>query len=256
MRRRPLVVGNWKMHKTPAETRSFIETFLRLWGQSEAVEAALLPPFTSLACAEELLAATKIALGAQDLYVGENGAFTGEISGAMLRACGCRYVLVGHSERRALFREDDALLNRKLDAAFAAGLFPVLCVGETLDERQQGRTEIKIEAQLSTDLAGISREDLSSLVIAYEPIWAIGTGETATPNQAQEAISLIRDWLANAYGKGVSETVRILYGGSVTPENAAALVEGPDTDGFLVGGASLSPDSFTQIIGAVEAAYS
>jgi triosephosphate isomerase len=240
------------MHKTPAETRSFIETFLPLWKSSRAVEVALLPPFTSLESAERLLVDTEIALGAQDLYVGESGAFTGEVSGDMLRACGCTYVLVGHSERRALFHEDDSLLNRKLRAAFAAGLSPVLCIGETLNERRQGRTEAKIGTQLSADLLEISRFDLSSAVIAYEPIWAIGTGETATPDQAQEAIFFIRNWLSHAYDEEISEVVRILYGGSVTPENATALIAEPDIDGFLVGGASLLPSSFAQIITAVE----
>lgn len=256
MRRRPLVAGNWKMHKTPAETGSFIETFLRRWKPSEAVEVALLPPFTNLDTARSLLENSKIALGAQDLYVEEQGAYTGEISGGMLLACGCRYVLVGHSERRALFHEGETLLNRKLVAAFAAGLFPILCIGETLDERRKGHTEVKIQTQLSADLADVSREDLSSLVIAYEPIWAIGTGETATSDQAQETVLFIRDRLAKAYGKKLSESLRILYGGSVTPENAASLIEGPDIDGFLVGGASLSPESFAQIIGEVESSYS
>ena len=256
MSRRPLVAGNWKMNKTPAETRTFIEAFKSLWKPNADVEAALLPPFTSLDVACGLLENGEVALGAQDLYVEERGAYTGEVSGGMLRACGCTYVLVGHSERRALFHEDDALLHRKLGAAFAAGLSPVLCIGETLDERRRGHTEVKLTAQLSADLVGVPSERLSSLVIAYEPIWAIGTGETATPEQAQEAVAFTRERLAKVYDAGLASTVRILYGGSVTPENAAFLIEEPDVDGFLVGGASLAPESFVQIIGAVEAAYS
>ena len=256
MRRRPLVAGNWKMNKTSADTRTFIEAFTSLWKPNAAIEAALLPPFTSLDAARGLLKNGEIALGAQDLCVEERGAYTGEVSGGMLRACGCTYVLVGHSERRALFHEGDALLHRKMGAAFAAGLSPILCIGETLDERRRGQTEVRLTAQLSADLVGAPREQLSSLVIAYEPIWAIGTGETATPEQAQEAVAFIRERLAKVYDEGLASSVRILYGGSVTPENAASLIGEPDVDGFLVGGASLSPESFARIIGAVEAAYS
>ena len=246
MMRRRLIAGNWKMNKTPTETEEFVRSFVVEVKDNEAVEILLFPPFTSLQLAGRLLSETRIALGGQNFHFETKGAFTGEISLAMLKDCGCSHVLVGHSERRALFREDDELLNRKLKAAISAGLLPILCVGETLEEHRQGRVEEKITAQLAADLTGVSAA--SSIVIAYEPIWAIGTGETASPEEAQETIHMIREWLATAYDQQTAEEVRILYGGSVKPENTAALMAQPDIDGALVGGASLSPESFTQII--------
>ncbi len=246
MIRRLLIAGNWKMNKTPAETEEFIRSLVVGVKENEAVEVLLFPPFTSLQLAGRLLSEAGIALGGQNFHFETKGAFTGEISLAMLKDCGCTHVLVGHSERRALFREDDELLNRKLKAAISAGLLPILCVGETLEEHRQGRVEEKITAQLAADLTGVSAA--SSIVIAYEPIWAIGTGETASPEEAQETIHMIREWLAQAYDEQTAERVRILYGGSVKPENTAALMAQPDIDGALVGGASLSPESFAQII--------
>ena len=250
MDRRTLIAGNWKMNKTPAETESYIKSFMKLLHNDSRIEVLLLPPFTGLERAGKLLSETTIALGGQDLHFETGGAFTGEISSEMLKACGCSYVLVGHSERRALFEENDSLINRKLHAALAAGLHPILCVGETLEEHRQGRVEERITAQLGADLAQIKAAEASLVVIAYEPIWAIGTGETATPMGAQGTIHVIREWIAAAYDQNVAETMRILYGGSVKPENTASLLHQPDIDGALVGGASLSPDSFAQIVAA------
>jgi len=250
MDRRVLIAGNWKMNKTPTETEAFISAFSELRTVSDEVEVLLLPPFTSLDCAGRLLAGTRIALGAQDLHFEEAGAFTGEISAEMLKACGCTYVLAGHSERRTLFREDDPLVNRKLSAALASGLLPILCVGETLEEHRQGRVEERITSQLIADLDAVDAEEMASIVIAYEPIWAIGTGETASPEEAEETICLIRGWIAATYDEHRAAAMRILYGGSVNPENTASLIAQPNIDGVLVGGASLDPDSFARIVTA------
>lgn len=250
MDRRVLIAGNWKMNKTLPETEAFISAFLKLLTEDEQVDVLLLPPFTSLDRAGRLLAGTEIALGAQDLHFEQAGAFTGEISAEMLRACGCTYVLVGHSERRALFREDDSLINRKLRAALAANLRPILCVGETLEEHRQGRVEERITSQLIADCDAVDAAEIVSVVIAYEPIWAIGTGETATPQIAEEIICTIRQWIATTYDEQSAVTVRILYGGSVKPENTASLIAQPNIDGALVGGASLDPDSFARIVAA------
>ena len=247
MARTILIAGNWKMHKTPDETEEFISTFTEDYTDISGVEILIIPPFTSLERAGRLLAGTSIQLGAQDVYHEDEGAYTGEVAPRMLLACGCSYVIVGHSERRALFHEDDAVVNRKLKAAVAAGLSPILCVGETLDEHRAGKVTDKITHQLSADLAGVGRDELSRVVIAYEPIWAIGTGETATPEEAQGTIKMIRAWIGENYASDAAEEIRILYGGSVKPGNAAALLSQPDIDGALVGGASLKPESFAQI---------
>ena len=247
MKRTVLIAGNWKMHKTPDETEGFIREFTRAYSGDPRVEVLLIPPFTSLERAGRLLAGTGISLGAQDVYHADEGAYTGEVSPRMLMACGCSYVIVGHSERRALFHEDDTVVNRKLRAAVSAGLSPILCVGETLDEHRAKKVEEKITRQLSAGLAGVGRDELSHVVIAYEPIWAIGTGETATPEEAQGTIKMIRDWIEENYDASAAEGIRILYGGSVKSENAASLLSQPDIDGALVGGASLNPDSFAQI---------
>jgi len=250
MARRRLIAGNWKMNKTPEETETFVRAFLPLLPADDGVEVALFPPFTSLDRAGPLLAESGVALGAQDLHFEEAGAFTGEVSAAMLLACACRYVLVGHSERRALFHEDDALVNRKLRRALAAGLTPVLCLGETLEERKRGETKRRVDSQLAAGLDGVSGRDVASLVIAYEPVWAIGTGEAATPQAAQEVMGRLRDRVGSAHGHAAQEGVRLLYGGSVTPENAPAFFEQADVDGALVGGASLKPDLFGRTVAA------
>ncbi len=247
MDRTMLIAGNWKMHKTPDETEEFIREFSGAYNVGPETEILIIPPFTSLERAGRLIPGTGIGLGAQDLYFEEEGAYTGEIAPRMLLSCGCSYVLVGHSERRALFHEDDLTVNRKLLAALSAGLSPILCIGETLDEHRAGRVAEKITGQLAADLAGVGGEDLKRVVIAYEPIWAIGTGETATPEEAQGTIKLIRSWIEENYDAHAAEGIRILYGGSVKPDNAAALLSQPDIDGALVGGASLQPESFAQI---------
>jgi len=248
--RTKLLAGNWKMHKTPDETEAFVRGLLPLLAHRADVEVAILPAFPSLDRAGRLLAGTPVSLGAQDLYSEPFGAFTGEVSAEMLRACGCRYVLVGHSERRALFREDDPLVNRKLKAALAGGLIPILCVGETLTERREKRTEERVLTQLAGALAGVHAEALSSLVVAYEPIWAIGTGEASSPEEAQAVVHRIRDWFDALHGRTIANRVRLLYGGSVTPANAASVLREQDVDGALVGGASLVPESFAKIVAA------
>jgi triosephosphate isomerase len=249
--RRRLVAGNWKMHSTPAETESFVTRFVPLV-RSATAEIAIFPPFTSLDRAGRLLRGGPIGLGAQDVYFETKGAFTGAVSPDMLAACGCHYVLVGHSERRHVFGEGDAVVRRKLDAALAGGLYPVLCVGETLAERRGGRTYDVLEAQLTAGLRRLEKALLPRVVIAYEPVWAIGTGETATPGQAQEACAWIRDWLTRAFSPGDAAGLRILYGGSVKPDNAPLLLTLPDVDGALVGGASLDPNGFAAIVAAAE----
>ena len=250
MTRTKLLAGNWKMHKTPDETEAFVRRFLPLLFPRVDVEVALLPSFPSLDRTGRLLAGIAVSLGAQDLYSEPFGAFTGEVSAEMLRACGCRYVLVGHSERRALFREDDPLVNRKLKAALAGEIIPILCVGETLTERREKRTEERVLTQLAGALIGVHAESLSSLVVAYEPVWAIGTGEASSPEEAQAVVHRIREWFDALHSRTVANRVRLLYGGSVTPANADSFLREPDVDGALVGGASLVPESFARIVAA------
>jgi triosephosphate isomerase len=247
--RRKFIAGNWKMNKTVDETEQFISELLPNLEAVNPLDIIIIPPFTSLDRAGKLLAKTPVKLGAQDLHYEQKGAFTGAISAPMLKACGCRFVLVGHSERRELFGEDDTIVSRKLNAAIENGLMPILCVGETLSEHDQ--VEKKITFQLEHDLKGIDSKKLTWVTIAYEPIWAIGTGKTATPQVAQQTISMIRKWIASHYSQTESQQIRILYGGSVKPENAASLMSQPDIDGALIGGASLVPESFWQIIRAV-----
>jgi triosephosphate isomerase (TIM) len=248
MTRRRLIAGNWKMNKTPDETEAFVRALLQGGSLPDAVDVLLFPPFTSLERAGTLLHRTGVALGAQDVHPAASGAYTGEISCEMVAACGCEYVLAGHSERRTLFAEPDEFVHRKLRAALAAGLRVVLCVGETLAEHQAGETEDKVMFQLTADLAGLSTEAMERVVVAYEPIWAIGTGETATPEQAQETIHLIRHSIAIEFGESAASGIRILYGGSVKPQNAASILDQDDIDGALIGGASLSAESFKAII--------
>ena len=250
MPRRCLVAGNWKMNKTPEETGAFIEAFLPNLVDSPNVEVLLIPPYTSLESADRRLAGSSVRLGAQDLFHEASGAYTGAISAPMLVACGCRYVLAGHSERRHVFGDDDAIVRRKLVAALDGGLLPILCVGETLAERRGGETEAILTRQLSAALDDSEAGTMGRIVVAYEPVWAIGTGETATPEQAQEAIAGIRAWLSGRFDRPTAERARILYGGSVKPENAADLLARPDIDGALVGGASLDPEALAAIVDA------
>ena len=249
--RKKFVAGNWKMNMTSSEVTPYLETFRKEIEEVNDVDIALIPPFTALAKASELLGGTqKIRLGAQNLSPEGRGAFTGEISAAMLRDLFVRYVLVGHSERRRLFGETDEIVRRKLVAALATELRPILCVGETLEERQAGQEKVVLETQLHGALAGLSKEDLAEVIVAYEPVWAIGTGLTAPPDQAQEAHQFIREYIAKLSGGDISCKTRILYGGSVTADNAKELLFQPDIDGALVGGASLDPRGFAKIVTA------
>jgi triosephosphate isomerase len=249
--RRPIIVANWKMHKTVAETREYIERFRSLIEGAEG--AALAPPFTALPAAGQALQGSQIKLAAQNMHYAEQGAFTGEISPIMLCKLGCTYVIIGHSERRGHFHESDDLINQKLQSAFAHDLIPILCVGENLDERKAGHTELVLERQIRTDLEGLSAEDVGHLVIAYEPIWAIGTGQTASPDDAQAGARFIRERVAVLYGEKIADELRIQYGGSVNSKNAHSLLAQPDVDGALVGGASLDPVEFARIVKAAEA---
>jgi len=241
-----LIAGNWKMHKTLEETERFIEEFLPKVENIGDADVLIIPPYTSLDRAGGLLSDRGVALGAQDVHYEEEGAFTGAISAAMLVSCGCSYVLIGHSERRELFGDDDTIVARKLHAALNSGLKPILCVGETLAEHD--RVEEKITRQLHDDLADMGAERMTEITIAYEPIWAIGTGKTATPEMAQETIGMIRRWIAKHYSDAAAQEIRILYGGSVKPENAASLLVQPDIDGALVGGAALQPDNYNAMV--------
>jgi triosephosphate isomerase len=236
------------MHKTIAETRAFASAFASRIQGAERVEVAIAPPFTALAALAEALAGTRIALAAQNVHPETSGAFTGEVSLDMLVELGCRYVILGHSERRALFGETDAFIADKVAAVQAAGLRPILCVGETLEQREAGRTLEILGGQLEGSLASADAGQADQLVVAYEPVWAIGTGKTATPQIAQEAHAFVRSWLCKRFGESPAEAIRIQYGGSVKPDNAAELLSEPDIDGGLVGGASLDPESFSAII--------
>ena len=245
--RTPFFAANWKMHKTTAETADFARAFAPLVRDVVDVEIAIAPAFTALAALRSALGASRIALAAQNAHFESKGAFTGEISVAMLVDVGCRYVILGHSERRALFAEADALIAKKLRAVQAGGLRPILCVGESLAEREAGRTFDVLRRQLEGSLADADPSRATELVIAYEPVWAIGTGKTATPELAQEAHAFVRARLAERFGRA-AESIRIQYGGSVKPENAPELMAQADIDGALVGGASLDPLSFSAII--------
>lgn len=249
--RRKLIAGNWKMNKTSAEAKSFVRDLLDLMGKPDDVEVLLCPPYTALtACQEALENSTELVLGAQNLHFEVSGAFTGEISAVMLRDLFCRYVIIGHSERRQLFGETDEIVNKKAVAAMASRLRPIICVGETLQEREAGKTLQVIEKQCREGFKGFTAEQWSNVVVAYEPVWAIGTGKTATSAQAQEVHAAIRKLIAALAGETVAEKVRILYGGSVKPDNAKELMFQEDIDGALVGGASLEVEPFVKIIKA------
>ncbi len=248
MSRRPIIAGNWKMHKTIAEALALVQEIKEAAAGCDGVEVVVCPPFTALAPVVEALKGTEIEVGAQNTHWEDKGAYTGEISPVMLRDAGCRYVIVGHSERRQYFGETDENVNRKVKAVLAQGLTPIMCVGETLAEREAGVTQKVVQTQTGAGLAGLTQEQAAGIVIAYEPVWAIGTGKTASDEDAQQVISFIRDVAAGLYGNDAARRVRIQYGGSVKPENAAGLMAKPDIDGALVGGASLEAASFTGII--------
>ena len=255
MIRRKIIAANWKMNLTPGEAANYLQAFLSELSAVDDVEVVLIPPFTALPVLVERSERSQfIRLGAQNMHWERNGAFTGEISAPMLRALFCKYVILGHSERRQLFGETDEMVHRKVVAAYASGLRPMLCIGESLEEREAGQLDGVLARQLQIALAGIETRELAELVVAYEPIWAIGTGRTATPDQAQEAHHHIRFVLTQISDKATADRIRIQYGGSVKPDNAEELMRQPDIDGALVGGASLDPRSFAQIIRATERA--
>jgi triosephosphate isomerase len=249
--RRPLIAGNWKMHMTHLDAIGLVQklAFSLKETQLDAAEVAVLPPFTALRSVQTLVTGDKLEIGygAQDLSVHDSGAYTGEVSGAMLAALGCSFVTVGHSERRQYHREDDALVAAKAAAAVRNGITPIVCVGENLEIRRSGGHVEHVTDQGATSLDGLTAEQVAGIVVAYEPVWAIGTGEVATPDDAQEVCGALRRWLAEQFGPDAAAGVRILYGGSVKAANTAGILAGPDIDGALVGGASLDADDFAQI---------
>jgi triosephosphate isomerase len=245
-----IVAGNWKMNTTRETARQLASGIVKGLGAEERVVVILCPPFPYLIGVGEAIAGSKVALGAQNCYDQPKGAFTGEVSPAMLLDVGCRYVIIGHSERRHVMGESDTMVNRKVRAALSAGLDIILCVGETLAERQEGRAEEVFFRQVATALAGLDANNLSHLTLAYEPVWAIGTGHTATPEVAQRAHSRIREHIAKQFGEKMAAELPILYGGSVNAKNARELFSQPDLDGGLIGGASLEVESFLGIVRA------
>ncbi len=244
--KRLLIAGNWKMNKTVPEAIELVRELKERLKGVEDRDVLVCPPFTALYPVGRELEGSSILMGAQNMFYEEKGAFTGEISPVMLKDVGCSYVILGHSERRHIFGESDELINRKVISAVNHDLIPILCVGETLQEREEGRTQEVVERQVREGLKGLKPEN--EFVIAYEPVWAIGTGRSATPEMAQEVHAFIREILTELFGKEKAEGVRILYGGSVKPENAKGLLEMPDIDGALVGGASLKAESFSAIV--------
>jgi triosephosphate isomerase len=252
---RPFIAGNWKMHNTIKESIDLVKAICDAGTDIEKSEVVVIPPFTALYAVQELLHECSVRLGAQNLFWEEKGAFTGEISPAMLRDSGCSYVTVGHSERRQFFGETNDSVNKKIKAALSNGLTPIMCIGETIEEREQEKTIQKIETQIEEGLEGISTEQMKNMVFAYEPIWAIGTGLTATPEQAQEVHSFIRDKLKEKHGIDTSSCAIILYGGSVKPASTFSLLKEKDINGALVGGASLAAEPFIEIIKEAVKAY-
>jgi len=246
--RRPFIAGNWKMHKTVRETEAFIDELKKRIPEHPPVDVALAPPFIALEAAMRATEGTMIGVAAQNVFWEEKGAFTGEISPGMLTSLGVTMAIIGHSERRQYFGETDQTVNRRLRAALAANLLPILCIGETLEEREAERVNEVLERQIREGLQGVDAQLANRVVVAYEPVWAIGTGRTATPEIAQETHAFIRQTLASMYNKMLANQVRILYGGSVKPGNTADLMAQPDIDGALVGGASLDADVFAEII--------
>jgi triosephosphate isomerase len=248
MSRKKLIAANWKMFKTPVEAKAFVDAFLPLVAGHTRDEIALFPSPVLLPAVIEAARGSNVAVGAQNIHFAEEGAYTGETSVLQLKAVGGTHTLIGHSERRQYFGETDEIVNKKLHTALKHGIVPVVCLGEVLEERECGKTEHVCRKQVAGALAGIVPEAAATIVIAYEPVWAIGTGKTATPEMAVEAHRIIRSEVARLLGEGVAAKMRILYGGSVKPDNATALMSEEEIDGALVGGASLKPDSFTAIV--------
>lgn len=250
--RTPLIAGNFKMFKTAAETVSYVNDLRSLIKDVRGVDIAIAPPFTSLTAAVDAAKGSAILVGAQDMHWEREGAFTGEISAAMIRGAGATHVIIGHSERRTLFGETNDTVNKKTHAAITGGLVPIVCIGETLEQRDRNETMAVLDRQIKEGFDRITGEQLSALVIAYEPVWAIGTGRNATPAQAGEAHFHIRQRLKQWFGLDASGKCRVLYGGSVKPDNIAKLIAEPDVDGALVGGASLDPKAFASIVAAAQ----
>ncbi len=248
MPRKKLIAANWKMYKTPDQTCEFFRNFLPLVWDHTRDEIAICPPYIDIPTAVEAAKDSSVGIGAQNMFWEKEGAYTGEISTAMILAAGCKYVIIGHSERRQYFGETDDTVNKKLKVALDAGLIPIVCVGEVLEEREAGLTGDVLRRQCTNAFREISAERAAKMVVAYEPVWAIGTGKTATPQIANEAHLVIRAEAETAFGKDFSDKLRILYGGSVKPDNAKALMSQDEIDGALVGGASLDPKSFAAIV--------
>ena len=246
--RKPIIAGNWKLFKTISESVELVTLLKREFVDIEAIDLVVCPVFTSLAEVSDLLVETNISVGAQDLYWEDSGAFTGEVSAPLIKDAGAKYVIIGHSERRQYFNETNETVNKKIKAALKHELIPIVCIGEVLAERESNKTFDVIKAQCDGSFAGLTDKEMECLVIAYEPVWAIGTGKTATSQQAQEVHLFIRDLLKKRFGQELAVKVRIQYGGSVKPENIAELMSQPDIDGALVGGASLKNDTFSQIV--------
>ncbi len=251
--RRAVIAGNWKMNMTPSEAKVAVEKTALLTKGLNGCDVVLCVPFVDIAVAAKAAEGTSVKIGAQNVHFEEKGAFTGEISAKMLNESGAEYVIIGHSERRQYFGETDETVNKRTKAALAAGLKVILCLGEVLEQRQSGITGEVVAMQTKLDLAGVSAEDMANVIIAYEPVWAIGTGLTATPDQAEEVCALIRKTLAGLYGNDVAEATTIQYGGSMNDGNAAELLSKVDVDGGLIGGASLVPEKFLKIVEAAQA---
>jgi triosephosphate isomerase len=248
MSRKALIAANWKMYKTPAEGKAFVDAFLPLVAGHDRDEIVLFPSPVLLPTVIEAAKGSNVAVGAQNIHFAEEGAYTGETSIGQLKAVGGTHTLIGHSERRQYFAETDAIVNKKLHTALKHGVVPVVCIGEVLEEREAGKTEVVLKTQVTGAFAGITAAMAHAIVIAYEPVWAIGTGKTATPEMAADAHRMIRAEVAKLLGPEIAANIRILYGGSVKPDNATALLSQEEIDGALVGGASLKPDSFTAIV--------
>jgi triosephosphate isomerase len=245
--RRPIIAGNWKMNKTPEEAAAMVKKLAPLVKNSE-VDVVICAPYVALQAVKEAAAGTNVKVGAQNMHWEESGAYTGEVSPTMLNAIGMEYVIIGHSERREYFAETDETVNKKVHSAFAHNLIPIVCVGETLEQREKGVTRTLVEGQTRAALKGLSVENVKACVIAYEPIWAIGTGKTATSQDANEVIGYIRNTVAEVAGQEAADAIRIQYGGSMKPDNASELMAMPEIDGGLVGGASLKAEDFSKLI--------
>lgn len=246
--RKPIIAGNWKMYKTVAEAVQFVDGLRRQLQDEKKVEVVVCPPFTAILKVAEALKGSNIRYGAQDLFWEDEGAYTGEVSPKMLKDLGCSYCIIGHSERRTYFGETNESVNKKVKAALKYEIIPIMCVGERLEERDKGKTFDVVKDHVEGGLKGLAKNDVLNIVIAYEPVWAIGTGRNATPEQAQEVHKYIRELLKSSYGEEISSQVRIQYGGSVKPDNIRGIMNGEDVDGALVGGASLKLDDFVEIV--------